>query len=213
MRLQLLSMALIFVGEWANSEVTSYKQAKQVVEEFRARRIKQIDSMLKDAKRRLADHNSGQQPLLENDERISLERKVELYTRKVDLISEPGSDRNEMERILRREKLRDERRRQRNKNNHNDDDNNDDDGQGGVPARPDPDSRLKDPVMTTRLMGEEDDETLPTDESSETPAGDKAAPETADDATLQNDTHDSSSSSSSQNPTEKTKDAKATSEK
>jgi len=92
--------------DWVIEETAPY------VQESRNRRIQQIDAMLQDAKNRLADHNNGKRHL-ENEERISLERKVELYTRKVELIPSPGNEAAEVKRILLRENARDEWRQQK----------------------------------------------------------------------------------------------------
>ena len=67
--------------------------------------------MLMDAKQRLADHSSGIR-LLDEQEKIDLEKKAEIYQRKLDTMKE-DLDEREIEKILLREKLREERRQER----------------------------------------------------------------------------------------------------
>jgi hypothetical protein len=80
----------------------------------RQRRKKQLESMLIDARQRLADHRSGSK-LLSSDELKSLDKKVDIYQRKLDTMQDDLDDR-EVERILKREQIHNERlheRRQR----------------------------------------------------------------------------------------------------
>ena len=79
--------------------------------ESRGRRSKQLESMLKEAKGRLDDHTQGRK-LLGDEERMSLERKVELYSRKLEVLQQVPDD-MEVERILHRERVRDDRVRER----------------------------------------------------------------------------------------------------
>jgi predicted nucleic acid-binding Zn-ribbon protein len=70
--------------------------------------------MLIDARQRLADHRSGSK-LLSSDELKSLDKKVDIYQRKLDTMQDDLDDR-EVERILKREQIHNERlheRRQR----------------------------------------------------------------------------------------------------
>jgi hypothetical protein len=63
--------------------------------------------MLADARQRLDDHRSGTR-LLDDEELKALEKKVDIYQRKVDTMQGDLDDR-EIERILEREKIRNER--------------------------------------------------------------------------------------------------------
>lgn len=67
--------------------------------------------MLRDAKQQLEDHTSGRR-LLDDDERTRVEKKVDIFQRKLDTMSEELSD-FEIERMLKREEIRNERMRDR----------------------------------------------------------------------------------------------------
>lgn len=73
----------------------------------RARRSKQIEGILDENKQRLADHNSGLRILSDNDKK-DLESKITVYQRKLDSM-QGELDEREVERILKREKLHEER--------------------------------------------------------------------------------------------------------
>ena len=77
----------------------------------RERRSKQIETLLDDSKQRLADHNSGTR-ILGDKEKTDLEKKISIYQRKLDTM-QGDLDEREVERILKREKLRDEILRER----------------------------------------------------------------------------------------------------
>ena len=79
--------------------------------ESRKRRSKQLEAMLVDAKQRLSDHKAGIR-LLDDKERADLEKKADIYQRKLDTMKETLTER-EVELILSREKIRNERRRER----------------------------------------------------------------------------------------------------
>jgi hypothetical protein len=63
--------------------------------------------MLEDSKQRLADHNAGTR-LLNDNEKADLEKKMSIYQRKLDTM-QTDLDEREVERILKREKLINER--------------------------------------------------------------------------------------------------------
>ena len=75
--------------------------------ENRKRRATQLESMLSDAQARLAEHASSLR-VLDAEEKTSLERKVELYTRKLEMLQQVPDD-TEIDRILQRERERDVR--------------------------------------------------------------------------------------------------------
>jgi hypothetical protein len=79
----------------------------------RQRRTKQLEAMLDDGKERLADHHNSVR-LLSEKERVDLEKKVGIYQRKIESM-QSDLDELEVERILKREKLRDERYREHQK--------------------------------------------------------------------------------------------------
>jgi hypothetical protein len=77
----------------------------------RARRSKQLESLLDDSKQRLADHRSGTR-ILNEKERKDLENKINIYQRKLD--SMKGElDEREIERLIKRERLHQERLQER----------------------------------------------------------------------------------------------------
>ena len=80
----------------------------------RARRKKQLESLLLEARQQLADHSSGKK-VLDATDLGALEKKIHVYQRKLDTM-EGDMDEREVERILKREELRyqrDEDRRRR----------------------------------------------------------------------------------------------------
>jgi hypothetical protein len=77
----------------------------------RQRRIEQLEAMLNDAKQQLQGHASGKR-LLEETERTNLLRKVDVFSRKLESMKGELDDR-EIERILKREELRDQRLKER----------------------------------------------------------------------------------------------------
>jgi hypothetical protein len=77
----------------------------------RKRRAVQLEKMLEDARERLRDHEKSIR-LLTDDEKKALERKVDLYQRKLDTLT-GDLDEREIERIIKREELRNERLRER----------------------------------------------------------------------------------------------------
>jgi hypothetical protein len=77
----------------------------------RERRSKQIESVLDDSKQRLADHNAGTR-ILSDIEKADLEKKISIYQRKLETM-QGDLDEREVERILKREKLRNERQKDR----------------------------------------------------------------------------------------------------
>jgi hypothetical protein len=67
--------------------------------------------MLADATERLADHNSDKR-LLEEKEKTDLEKKISIYQRKLETM-QGDLDEREVERIIKREQLRNERLKER----------------------------------------------------------------------------------------------------
>jgi len=77
----------------------------------RQRRSQQIEDILEDAKKRMASHNAGTH-ILSDKEKADLEKKMAIYQRKLGAMR-VDLDEREIERILQREKLRNERLQQR----------------------------------------------------------------------------------------------------
>lgn len=67
--------------------------------------------MLEDSKQRLSDHHFGTKILSDKD-KAALEKKINIYQRKLETLQGDLDDR-EVERIIKREKLRDERLKER----------------------------------------------------------------------------------------------------
>mmetsp|Transcript_3169 Transcript_3169/g.4264 ORF Transcript_3169/g.4264 Transcript_3169/m.4264 type:complete len:126 (-) Transcript_3169:339-716(-) len=110
MKISLLSFiasAALLLPNKAFSMSDDVEAARVEIVESRSRRSSQLETMLQDAKNRLTDHSKGRK-LLDDEEKISLERKVELYTRKLEMLTTVPDD-MEVERILHREKARDDR--------------------------------------------------------------------------------------------------------
>ena len=66
--------------------------------------------MLEESRLQLDDHNSGRR-LLEDDEKIRLEKKIDVFARKLETMKGELDDR-EIERLLKREEIRNERTRE-----------------------------------------------------------------------------------------------------
>lgn len=81
-------------------------QREEILESRRRRKV-QLEAMLHDADERLTQHKSGQK-VLTDDEIKALEKKVDIFTRKLETMRDDLDDR-EIERIVAREKLRNER--------------------------------------------------------------------------------------------------------
>ncbi len=67
--------------------------------------------MLEEAKQRLNDHKAGTR-ILTDTERMDVEKKIGIYQRKLDTLT-GDLDEREVERLIRREKLRNERLKER----------------------------------------------------------------------------------------------------
>jgi hypothetical protein len=87
-----------------------FSQREEILES-RKRRSKQLDAMLVDATERLKDHNSGTRLLIEK-EKIDLEKKINIYQRKLETMT-GDLDEREVERIIKREALRNDRMKER----------------------------------------------------------------------------------------------------
>ena len=81
-------------------------QREEILESRRRRKV-QLEAMLHDADERLEQHKSGTK-ILPEDEVKTLEKKRDIYSRKLDTMRDDLDDR-EIERIMQREKLRNER--------------------------------------------------------------------------------------------------------
>ena len=88
-----------------------FQTTREEILASRRRRSKQIEDLLEDSKQRLALHNAGTR-LLSDNEKADLEKKISIYQRKLETMR-TDLDEREIERILKREKLRDERLKQR----------------------------------------------------------------------------------------------------
>jgi len=84
---------------------------REQVLETRKRRKEQIKNLVKDAKRKLADHAAGEKILTE-EEKAELERNVDLFQRKVESM-EVDLEEWEIERLVDRGIEQDKRRRER----------------------------------------------------------------------------------------------------
>lgn len=82
----------------------------------RRRRSNQLEELIQDAEQRLADHISGVR-LLSDSDRAALEKKLSIYNRKFETMRGDLDDR-EVERILKRDMLREERLKQRRAKEH-----------------------------------------------------------------------------------------------
>lgn len=78
--------------------------------ESRKRRSKQLEVMVQDAKQRVQDHKSEKR-LLDEKEKEDLEKKIDIYSRKLETLTRDLDDR-EIEKIMAREKLRNDRIRE-----------------------------------------------------------------------------------------------------
>ena len=77
----------------------------------RKRRIEQLEAMLNDARQQLQSHHSGTR-LLDDAERTNLERKVDVFGRKLESM-QGEMDEREVQRLLQREQLHHERLKER----------------------------------------------------------------------------------------------------
>lgn len=73
----------------------------------RKRRSDQLEKMLEEAKLQLDDHNLGRR-LLEEEEKIKIQKKVDIFERKLQSM-QMELDEREIERMLKREEIRNER--------------------------------------------------------------------------------------------------------
>ena len=81
----------------------------------RKRRSEQLEKLLVEVKQRLADHNNGDRILID-EEKASLEKKADIYQRKLDTMKEVPDER-EIQRMLEKERLIKERARIRQQRN------------------------------------------------------------------------------------------------
>ena len=87
-------------------------QREEILESRRRRKV-QLEAMLHDAEERLAQHHSGSK-ILTDEEIKALEKKADIFSRKLETMRDDLDDR-EIERIIAREKLRNERLAERRK--------------------------------------------------------------------------------------------------
>mmetsp|Transcript_8317 Transcript_8317/g.20469 ORF Transcript_8317/g.20469 Transcript_8317/m.20469 type:complete len:122 (+) Transcript_8317:102-467(+) len=106
-----LFLLLAFVALCPTFYGAARDTTREQVLESRNRRKEQIKSMVKDAKRKLADHDSGEK-ILTDEEREQLERNVDLFQRKVESMEEDLEE-WEIERLVARGIEQDKRRRER----------------------------------------------------------------------------------------------------
>ncbi len=81
----------------------------------RERRMKQIETLLEDSQQRLNDHKSGIR-MLNEKELNDLQKKIDIYTRKLESMMAPLDER-EVQRIIQREQIRNDRIKER-RNTH-----------------------------------------------------------------------------------------------
>ena len=81
----------------------------------RERRMKQIETLLEDSQQRLNDHKSGIR-ILNEKELNDLQKKIDIYTRKLESMMAPLDER-EIQRIIQREQIRNDRIKER-RNTH-----------------------------------------------------------------------------------------------
>ena len=79
----------------------------------RKRRSEQLEKLLADAQERLNDHNNGIK-LVTDEEKQKLEKKIEVFSKKLESMSKEPDER-EIHRIIQREKLIKERHFERRK--------------------------------------------------------------------------------------------------
>jgi hypothetical protein len=89
-----------------NINIYTHTQREEILESRRRRRV-QLEAMMHDAEERLTLHTSGKK-MLADDEVSALEKKADIFKRKLDTMKDDLDDR-EIERIMAREKLRNER--------------------------------------------------------------------------------------------------------
>jgi hypothetical protein len=73
--------------------------------------MKQIENLLEDSQQRFNDHKSGIR-VLSDKELVDLKKKIDIYTRKLESMQAPLDER-EVQRIIQREELRNERLKER----------------------------------------------------------------------------------------------------
>ena len=88
------------------STIISHSQREEVLESRRRRKV-QLEGLLADIEAQLAAHAAGEK-ILGDAELRSLEKKADVFTRKLDTMRDDLDDR-EIERIIEREKLRNQR--------------------------------------------------------------------------------------------------------
>lgn len=86
MRIKLM-LLLAFVALCLTFDGAAADTTREQVLESRNRRKEQIKNLVKDAKRKLAEHASGEK-ILTDEEREQLERNVDLFQRKVESMEE-----------------------------------------------------------------------------------------------------------------------------
>ena len=109
--------SLIFLIIYALDTTLQYSYCLQREEILasRERRIKQIETLLEDSQQRYNDHKSGIRML--NDKELNdLQKKIDIYTRKLESMMTPLDER-EVQRIIQREQIRNERLKER-RNTH-----------------------------------------------------------------------------------------------
>ena len=82
-----LILLLTFVALCLTFYGTAGDTTREQVLESRNRRKEQIKNLVKDAKRKLADHDSGEK-VLTDEEKDQLQRNVDLFQRKVESMEE-----------------------------------------------------------------------------------------------------------------------------
>ena len=94
-----------------DSTVSCFALKREEVLASRKRRSEQLEKLLTDAKERYADHTNGVR-LLTEEEMLKLEKKIEVFTKKLDTMKvEP--DEREIKRMIERERLIKERQKER----------------------------------------------------------------------------------------------------
>lgn len=89
-----------------NEQRNDLVQREEILES-RNRRKKQLEAMLADIKDRLHDHETGAKLLLP-EEKSTIEKKLKIFQKKLETMDGELNER-EVERIIKREKLRNER--------------------------------------------------------------------------------------------------------
>eukprot|EP00934_Nitzschia_sp_Nitz4_P008320 Nitzschia sp. Nitz4//scaffold2_size372955//316114//316647//NITZ4_000463-RA/size372955-snap-gene-0.50-mRNA-1//1//CDS//3329546898//8310//frame0 len=89
---------------------TSFGTTREEIIENRNKRRRQLKNLINSMRKKLADHSAGEQ-ILEEEEKATMERRLDLYARKLEMLK-GDMEEWEIERILSRSQSQNDRRRQ-----------------------------------------------------------------------------------------------------